>query len=224
MQAARMMVMIENLLLVDRHAAMRHPLALHLARALPAKRVLEAGSNAEAAALSPGIDVAVTELDLPDGDAAALISLIAVSQPAAKIVVLTGSEDLLHAAQAVEAGAHALVHKRASVEDLIETIHRLTRGERLLTETDIAEMRRAARQNRPGLNPATGQHIRLTDRENDVLQALAAGLSDKQIARELGVSVETVRTHVKGIFNKLGAGSRLQALALAVRYGLVYFR
>lgn len=218
------MTAIETLLLVDRHAVMRHPLALHLARTLPATRVLEAGSNAEATALSPGIDVAITELDLPDGDAVALISLIAVSQPAARIVVLTGSEDLLHAAQAVEAGAHALVHKRASVDELIETIHLLMRGERLLTETDIAEMRRAARQNRPGVNPATGQRIRLTDRENDVLQGLAAGLSDKQIARELGVSVETVRTHVKGLFNKLGAASRLQALALAIRYGLTAHR
>jgi DNA-binding NarL/FixJ family response regulator len=207
-------------LLVDRHAAMRHPLALHLARTLPAGRVLEAGSNDEAAARSPGIDVAITELDLPDGDAVALISLIAASQPTARIVVLTGSDDLLHAAQAIEAGAHALVHKQSNVDDLIETIHRLARGERLLTEVDIAEMRRAARQNRPGLNPATGQRIRLTDRENDVLQGLAQGLSDKQIARELGVSVETVRTHVKGIFNKLGAASRLQALALAIRYGL----
>ena len=126
--------------------------------------------------------------------------------------------------EGIEQAILSAARKHFGEEELIETIHRLVRGERLLTEIDIAEMRRAARQNRPGLNPATGQRIRLTDRENDVLQGLAAGLSDKQIARDLGVSVETVRTHVKGIFNKLGAGSRLQALALAVRYGLVYFR
>jgi two-component system NarL family response regulator len=64
----------------------------------------------------------------------------------------------------------------------------------------------------------------LTDREHDVLEGIAAGFSDKQIAAELGVGVETVRTHVKGIFNKLGAGSRVQALALGLRYGLVNSR
>jgi DNA-binding NarL/FixJ family response regulator len=216
--------MLNRLLLVDRHAAMRHPLALHLARALPAETVLEAGDNAEAAALLPGIELVITELDLPDGDAVALVSLIAVSQPAAKILVFTGSGDLLHAARAVEAGAHGLVHKRSNVDELIAAIRQLLEGDRLLSEVDVAEMRRSARQNRTGVNPQTGQHIRLTDREHDVLEGLAAGLSDKQIAAALGVGSETVRTHVKGIFNKLGAASRLQALALAIRYGLVNSR
>lgn len=210
-----------QLLLVDHHAATRHPLAMHLARTLPAEIAHEAGTNAEATALMPGVDLAITELDLPDGDAAALISLIAVSQPAAKILVFTGSADLLHAARAIEAGAHGLVHKRSSVDELLSASRRLLNGERLLSEVDVAEMRRSARQNRTGVNPKTGQHIRLSDREHDVLEGLAAGLSDKQIALDLGVGTETVRTHVKGIFNKLGAGSRLQALALAIRYGLV---
>ena len=215
---------MKRLLLVDAHALTRHPLALYLARMIPVDVVLEAGDNAEATALTPGIEFAITELDLPDGDAVALISLIAVSQPAAKILVLTASDDRVHAARAIEAGAHGLVSKRATVDHLIASIERANRGEQLVTQADVAEMRRSARQPGVGIDPATGQHIHLSARENDVLQGLAAGWSDKQIALNLGIGVETVRTHVKGIFNKLGAGSRLQALALAIRYGLVISR
>lgn len=212
---------MKRLLLVDAEALVRHPLALYLARMVPAEVVLEAGDNADAAALTPGIELAITELDLPDGDAVALISLIAVSQPAARILVLTDGDDGLHAARAIEAGAHGLVSKSAFVDDLIDAIHRLNAGEQLVTQADVAEMRRRARQHRVGIDPATGQRIHLSTRENDVLQGLAAGWSDKQIALHLGIGVETVRTHIKGIFNKLGAASRLQALALAIRYGLV---
>ena len=215
---------MKRLLLVDNHALMRHPLALYLARAIPAEHVLEAGDNAAATALMPGIDLAITELDLPDGDAVALISLIAVSQPAARILVLTSSPDSLRAARAIEAGAHGLITKGANVADLLEAIRRVGRGEELVSEADVAAMRRRARELRVGLDPATGQHIRLSAREHDVLKGLAAGWSDKQIAAQLGISVQTVRTHLKGIFNKLGAGSRLQALALAIRYGLVISR
>jgi DNA-binding NarL/FixJ family response regulator len=213
--------MVKRVLLVDAQALLRHPLALYLARMIPAEAVLEAGDNAEATALTPGIDLAITELELPDGDAVALISLIAVSQPDARILVLTDGDDGLHAARAIEAGAHGLVSKHAPIDDLLAAIHRLMHGELLVTPTDVAEMRRRARENRVGVNPATGQRIHLSTRENDVLQGLAAGWSDKQIAVHLGIGVETVRTHVKGIFNKLGAASRLQALALAIRYGLV---
>jgi DNA-binding NarL/FixJ family response regulator len=218
------MPMVKRVLLVDAQALLRHPLALHLARMIPAEVVLEAGDNAEATALTPGVDLAITALELPDGDAVALISLIAVSQPHARMLVLTDGDDGLHAARAIEAGAHGLVSKHAPIDDLLAAIHRLMQGEQLVTQTDVAEMRRRARENRVGTNPATGQRIHLSTRENDVLQGLAAGWSDKQIALHLGIGVETVRTHVKGIFNKLGAASRLQALALAIRYGLVNAR
>jgi DNA-binding NarL/FixJ family response regulator len=213
--------MVKRVLLVDAQALLRHPLALYLARMIPAEVLLEAGDNAEATALTPGIDLAITELELPDGDAVALISLIAVSQPNARILVLTDGDDGLRAARAIEAGAHGFVSKHAPIDDLLAAIHRLMHGALLVTPADVAEMRRRARENRVGVNPATGQRIHLSTRENDVLQGLAAGWSDKQIALHLGIGVETVRTHVKGIFNKLGAASRLQALALAIRYGLV---
>lgn len=215
---------MKRLLLIDSHALTRHPLALFLAGAIPVELVLEAGDNAEATALMPDIDLAMTELDLPDGDAVALISLIAVSQPAARILVMSGNIDGLRAARAIEAGAHGLISKHANVTDLVNAIQRLMRGEKLVTEADVANMRRRAREHRVGLDPATGQHIHLSAREHDVLEGFAAGWSDKQIAAQLGVSVQTVRTHVKGIFNRLGAGSRLQALALALRYGLVTSR
>ena len=215
---------MKRLLLVDDHALTRHPLALYLARMIPVEQVLEAGDNAEATALTPGIDLAITELDLPDGDGVALVSLIAVSQPAARILVLTGGDAGLHAARAIEAGAHGVVSKRESVDRLLAAIHRLDAGEPLVSQADVAEMRRRSRPDRTGINPTTGQRIQLSAREADVLQGLAAGWSDKQIALHLGIGVETVRTHVKGIFNKVGAGSRLQALALAIRYGLVNAR
>jgi DNA-binding NarL/FixJ family response regulator len=215
---------VKRVLLVDAQALLRHPLALYLARMIPAELVLEAGDNAEATALTQGVDLAITSLELPDGDAVALISLIAVSQPEARMLVLTNGDDGLRAARAIEAGAHGLVSKHAPIDDLLAAIHRLMHGEQLVTPADVAEMRRRARDQRVGVNPVTGQRIHLSSRENDVLQGLAAGWSDKQIALQLGIGVETVRTHVKGIFNKLGAASRLQALALAIRYGLVNSR
>lgn len=86
---------------------------------------------------------------------------------------------------------------------------------------EMVNLLRIATQQHAAAREAEGIAARLTPRELDVLRALARGASDKEIAQELVVSTETVRTHMVNILGKLGASSRLQALVLAIRYGLV---
>ena len=100
-------------------------------------------------------------------------------------------------------------------------LRRLDRGEHLLSPAETIELLRLVGQQRERDRSAKEAAGRLTKRECEVLQSLADGLSDAEIAQRLHVSRETVRTHMVNLLQKLGLDSRLQALVFAVRQGLV---
>lgn len=209
------------LLLVDDHASSRQPLALLLHLTLDYDEIRQAGTIEEAKALMAGVDLAIIDLGLPDGDGATLIRSLRHAAPAARILVLTSSSDRLDAARAIAAGAHGVVHKAADIDTIIAAVQTIGAGETIVTPEQRDDLKRidsAEMQRRVG-DPHL--HNRLTPREQDVLQCLADGLSDKEIAFRLGIGVETVRTHLASIYGKLGVESRLQALAFALHYGLV---
>ena len=209
------------LLLVDDHASSRQPLALLLTLTLTYDEIRQAGTIEEAKALMAGIDVAIIDLGLPDGDGATLIRSVLSAEPAARILVLTSSSDRLDAARAIAAGAHGVLHKAADIDTIVAAVQAIRAGEKTITPEQRDDLKRidsVEMQRRIG---APHLHNRLTPREQDVLQCLADGLSDKEIAFRLGIGVETVRTHLASIYGKLGVESRLQALAFALHYGLV---
>jgi DNA-binding NarL/FixJ family response regulator len=210
-----------RVLLVDDHASFRQPLAFMLEREPDITVVGQAGTLAEACGLLHGVDIAVIDLALPDGNGMQLIKELHGASPQSQALVLTGRGAPVEYARAVEAGAAGVLQKSVGISDIIDAVRRLQAGASLLSPQEtIAMLRLAARQRERDREALAAAH-RLTPREREVLQALAAGLSDQEIAQRLYISTETARTHMVNILAKLGVDSRLQALVFAVRHGLV---
>jgi DNA-binding NarL/FixJ family response regulator len=186
----------------------------------------QAGSLAEARKVASKladdeINLGILDLNLPDGEGMDLISELRERNPEFAALVLTASLDRAEHARAVEAGAGAVLHKTADLDEIVDSLKRLSAGETLIPPEEVVEMIRLASQDREHERKIKENIERLTKREIQVLEALSEGLSNKGIAEYLHMSVDTERTHMVNILNKLGAHSRLQALVLAARYGIV---
>jgi len=218
-----------NLLLVEDHTLLRQAIALAIARNLEMLTVLQAGSLAEARRLlddgnGTSVDIAIVDLSLPDGDGIDLIRDLHARNPGTMVMVLTASLEPLEYARAVEGGAAGVLHKSASLDDIDRSVRRLQEGEWLLPPAEIVRMLRLATHHRMQEHEAEAIIAQLTAREREVLDALADGLSSKDIAAQLSMTVETERTHMVNILSKLGVHSRLQALVFALRHGVVNIR
>lgn len=126
-----------------------------------------------------------------------------------RVLIVTQLEREWEVRTAMMAGVHGYLLQNADTEQLLTAVRSLSRGTRYLS----AELSRCVAD--------SFTRIGLTSRETDVLQLLAQGQCNKSIARELGIGVGTVKTHVKGLFDKLGATARTHAVVLATRRGLV---
>jgi DNA-binding NarL/FixJ family response regulator len=210
-----------RVLLVDDHLSFRQPLAFMLQREPDIDVVGEAGSLAEACEVPVEVDMALVDLDLPDGNGATLIRTLRAANPRCMVAVLSASGNRTDLAQAVEAGAVGILHKSHPIESIVAALRRLQAGEHLISPTETVELLRLVGQQREKNRAAEAAIRRLTRRECDVLQSLADGLSDREIAERLVVSTETVRTHMVNLLHKLGVESRLQALVFALRHGVV---
>ena len=209
-----------RVLLVDDHLAFRQPLAFMLMREPDITIIGQAATVAEARPLLAQADIALIDLDLPDGEGVELLHELRTVNPQAIALVLTGNGSTVAMARAVEAGAAGVMHKARPVGEVVEAIRRLHAGEPLLSLRETIEMLRFITRQREedrGVQVTIG---RLTPREREVLQTLAAGLSDREIAHQLVVSTETVRTHMVNLLHKLGVDSRLKALVFALKHGL----
>jgi two-component system NarL family response regulator len=129
------------------------------------------------------------------------------SQP--RVLIVTQLEREWEVRTAMMAGVHGYLLQNSDAEQLLTAVRTLSRGMRYLS----ADLSRCVAD--------SFTRIGLTSRETDVLQLLAQGQCNKSIARELGIGVGTVKTHVKGLFDKLGATARTHAVVLATRRGLV---
>jgi DNA-binding NarL/FixJ family response regulator len=210
-----------RVVLVDDHLAFRQPLAFMLMREPDITIIGQAGSVAEARPLLPDADIALIDLDLPDGEGLDLIHALQSVNPKAIALVLTGSCSNLAMARAVEAGAASVIHKSRPVSEIMDAIRRLQAGESLLSVRETIDMFRLVTQQREQDRAAQATIGRLTPREHEVLQTLAAGLSNREIAHELLVSTQTVRTHMFSMLHKLGVDSRLKAVVFGLQHDLV---
>lgn len=207
--------------LVDDHAAFRQPLAFMLERQPNLQVVDQAGTVAEAHRLSFDVDVAIVDLGLPDGDGVDVVRELHASNPRCRILVLTAHTDLAYLARAVEAGAAGVLHKSAPIGEIIEAVLRVSAGEQLFSPWEVVDLLRLASRRREEEREAQRALASLTPREREVLQALADGLKDKEIAERLRVSHETARSHMVSVLRKLGTDSRTQALVFAIRHGAI---
>jgi DNA-binding NarL/FixJ family response regulator len=217
---------MHRILLVEDHASFRQTLAFVFDREPGFEVVAQAGSLAEARKVMEGleVDLGVIDLALPDGEGIELIKDLREANPNFAALVLTASLDRAEHARAVESGAAGILHKSAGVDEILDATRRLGEGETLLSQEELIALLRLAGQSREEEREARASIEQITLREREVLQALGEGLSNKEIAAKLHVSVDTERTHMMNILNKLGVHSRLQALLFAARHGLIEIR
>ncbi len=210
-----------RVLLVEDHAIFRELFAFAFDSEPDFEVVAQAGTLAGARETLEDVDVAVLDLQLPDGKGTDLIGELRERSQHAAALVLTAGLDPAICARAVAAGAAGVLHKSASAEEVIDAIRRLAGGEALLSTDEVVALLRLADRERAQSREARLAFGELTPREWDVLYSLAEGMGDKEIARKLGCGLGTVRGHVSKMLQKLGAQSRLQALVYAARHGFV---
>jgi len=160
-------------------------------------------------------DVVLLDLGLPDRDGIDVGECILAARPGTKVVALTALDDPAIARDAIRAGFAGYVTKGVGTEQLAQALQGLTTSERVRPRPVALLPRRAPVAGSSSPSP------RLTGRELEVLQLLADGTPSRAIAERMGVSRNTVRTHVQGILTKLQVHSRLEAVAVATSNGIV---
>jgi len=162
-------------------------------------------------------DVVLMDNRLPDGLGTDVAGQIRVQHPDTKVVMLTADEDEVVLLAAVEAGCAGYVVKTSSVEDVEAAILAAHAGEVVMTPAMLGRLLPMVRRQPQEAGP------KLSERELEVLRLLADGLSNAVISEQLFLSTHTVRNHVHAILGKLGAHSKLEAVSIAIRRGVIRY-
>jgi len=203
-----------KILLVDDHQLVRAGLVLVLKQMEDGVELVEAGTGREAIAAEEAatdLDLVLMDLDLPEGSGLEALSVINAKNPSLPVVILSAMEDQAMVSRAMELGARGFIPKSASGEVMLNSL-------RLVLSGGIC------------LPPGYGEAVRgegnmelpnLTQRQLEVLRLMAQGNSNKEIARDLGISENTVRVHISAIISAMDATNRTEAAYSAMRLGLI---
>lgn len=209
-----------KVLVVDDHEVVRTGLA-SLLTGSNVKIVAEAATSAEAVKMANKHkpDVILLDIRLPDGDALDVMPKIKKAAPDAAVVVLSTYDNPTYVARAVASGASDYMLKGASRSELLTAINAAADGK---SPSSVGELGRVAGSmaKRNTVEIDDGE-ISLTNRETQVLRHVALGLSNKEIALALEISIETVKEHVQNILRKIAVTDRTQAAVWAVKKQLV---
>lgn len=206
-----------RVLIVDDHDMFASSLAVVLG-AEPDLVVVGVAATARAALeMVPATlpDVVLLDQRLPDEDGVRVIGPLLDARAGLHVVMVTGSASEQVLVSAIEAGAAGFVDKTRSVGEVVAAVRSAAAGEALISPAMLARLLPRLRRREEPAAPA------LTEREREVLDLLAQGLTNSEIAQRMTVSVHTVRNHVANLSGKLGAHSKLEVLAIAVRTGLL---
>ena len=211
-----------KILIVDDHAVVRDGLRVMLDRREEFVVVGEAENGLEAVAkvreLEP--DAILMDLRMPELNGVEAMRQIRAENSEAKFLVLTTYDTDEYIFDAIEAGAKGYLLKDASREDLFQAISAVHRGESLVQPRVASRvLDRLAQLTRQAGQAAEPQL--LSDRELEVLQLMASGAANKQIASDLTISESTVKTHVTNIFQKLDVNHRTEAVTKAMSKGII---
>ncbi|HXF81956.1 MAG TPA: response regulator transcription factor [bacterium] len=211
-----------RLLVVEDEGILRTTLAELLGR-IPELQVVASAANGRDAlieALAHRPDVILTDLKMPVMDGIELTRAVREQLPQSAVVVLTAFDDDDNLFAALKAGALGYVFKDASLEEIVAAVRAAHRGEGFLSSGLVG---RVIREFGRLDQMARGQRrlfAHLTRRELEVLDLLASGLRNRQIAHRLALSEKTVRNHISAILGKLQANDRTEAALIASRHGL----
>jgi two-component system invasion response regulator UvrY len=205
-----------RVMLVDDHAVVRMGFRLLLQGTSDIAVAAEASSGEEAVRTFPEVrpDVLVMDISMPGIGGLEAIGRILAREPAARILVLSAHEDVMHARRVLKAGAAGYLTKR-SAEELIQAIRQVDQGKTFL-EPSIAQQ--IAMQQLSGQKSPVDM---LSEKEFKVFLALARGQSVQEIADVMSLSPRTIGTHLYNIKQKLGAANSAELAIIAIRAGLI---
>jgi DNA-binding NarL/FixJ family response regulator len=212
---------LTRVLIADDDDLMRAGLAAVLASDETIEVVGEASTGREAVTSARRLvpDVVLMDVRMPDLDGIAATRELASAAPEARVLILTTFEEDDYIFGGLQAGASGFLLKRTRPEELIAAVHTIAAGDSLLspsvTRRVIDQMAAGRSQARTKVDAEE-----LTPRERDVLELLARGLSNAEIAQSLVIEPSTVKTHVKRILMKLDLRDRVQAVIYAYEHGL----
>lgn len=212
-----------SVVLVEDHTSYAQALAAVIELTDDVAVVGHAASAEEAALLldTHHPDVVVVDLDLPGAGGVDVLDELRGRGARTAAVVLTALTEEAELGRAVEAGAAAVLHKSVDVTELLDVVRRVAGGATVLAAGPTSAWLRALAAERERTWMARTIRDALTPRETEILQLLAEGHGSAAIATRLVISADTVQTHVRNLLGKLGVGSRLEAVALALRMGIV---
>jgi DNA-binding NarL/FixJ family response regulator len=197
-----------SVLIADDHPVVRQGISVLLSVHDDMSVAGEAADGEQALRLAAELhpDVLLLDLKLPALDGIAVLRQLPERAPRTRALVLTSAADKAQAAAAMQAGAAGFLYKDVDPDALVRAIRSVHDGHTLLA-AEVADL----------VSPRSGIRGSLTAREREVLALLADGRSNREIARALGVTEKTVKTHVSSVLAKLGVADRTQAAVLAVR-------
>ena len=217
-----------RVLIVDDHALFRRGLEMVLAEEADIDLVGEASDGAEAVEKAGEAlpDVVLMDIRMPRSSGIEACRAMKEIAPSTKIVMLTISDEEEDLFEAIRAGASGYLLKDIPYDEVADVVRAVHGGQSLINPsmaakllTEFAALARRDGEERAQQVPAP----RLTDREMEVLRLVARGMNNRDIARELFISENTVKNHVRNILEKLQIHSRMEAVMIAVRENLIEF-
>ena len=213
-----------RVLIVDDHALFRRGLVMVLEQEKDIDLVGEAGDGAEAVNIAQDTmpDVVLMDVRMPRRGGIEATSQIKAIAPHTKILMLTISDEEADLYDAIKAGASGYLLKEISIEEVANAIRQVHAGQSMISPSMASKLLTefATMVKKTDEKPAAAQP-RLTEREMEVLRLVAKGRNNRDIAKELFISENTVKNHIRNILEKLHLHSRMQAVVYAVREKLL---
>lgn len=211
-----------RLFLVDDHEMVLHGLSAMLAHFADEVVIVGTATSAErtlTAVSAERPDIVLCDVRIGKESGLDLCRQVTSQHPETKVVLLTVYDDEHYLFQALRVGASGYILKRIDGVELVSQLRRVREGETVIDPALAGRVAlSAARLNAGEFWP--GAHLGLTQRESEVLELLVSGHSNKGVAAKLVVSEDTIKTHIRGLYRKLGVADRSGAISVALREGL----